>query len=483
MLRAALVLPVLCLCWSCISAQSQPLYTYQQLSNTYYAAQKDSLKKAWVCPDVSTDRSVQRKFRELWEERTSFLISAIEKQHFIYDPDLYAYLQGIIDQIIAANAQRFDGKPLLLIDRSPVANAYALGSNVLVVNMGLICFSRTREELALSIAHELSHNILHHPENGMKETAEWLASDNYKDSLKAVLDSKYGRYSRLKKIFQVYSFSRSKHQRYHEGDADSLGVVLLKNAHIAFNAQYFLRLDSADEQYLQPLKRPLGDYFKDYGLTADESWMQTRVHGLSTARYNFADTTGIGDSLKTHPDCIERYHKTLALSDRDALATPIPASVSAKAAKMMIWSLFDDMSLTACLYNICREKDKGRADGWYDFMVYSVFASLYYKDQDLHRFSAIDIKPKEYISKDYYRLQTMLEQMPADDLRQYCAVLRQAAFWDRRPNDEKAMEKFLAGLSDAGENAEKARRSSAEEFISNNGTSMYCEFVDQFRKK
>lgn len=482
-MRAAPVILSLCLSWSCVNAQNQALYTYQQLSGVYYAVQKDSLKKAWVCPDVSSDRSVQKKFKELWEDRTSFLITAIDKQHYIYDPELSQYLQRIIDQLMTANPQRFSSRPLLLVDRSPVANAYALGSNVLVINMGLICFSQTREELALSIAHELSHNILHHPENAMKETAEWLTSDQYKDSLKAVLDSKYGRYSRLKKVFQTYSFSRSKHQRYHESDADSLAVVLLKNAHIAFNARYFLRLDSADDQYLRPLKRPLGEYFKDYNLGFEDGWMQTRTRGLSTARYNFADTSGIEDSLKTHPDCIERYQKTLPLSDKDAVSTPIPASISVKASKMMIWNLFDDMSLTACLYSICLEKDKGRTDGWYDFMVSSIFSGLYYHDKELHRFSAIDIKPKEYISRDYYHLQTMLEQMPADNLRQYCSVLQQAGFWSQRPADEKAMEKFLAALAVPGENPEKTRRNSAEEFVSGNATSMYCEFVDQFRKK
>jgi len=368
--RTALVLLMLCLSWSLLHAQSPALYTYQQLSNTYYATQRDSLKKAWVCPEVSTDRNIQKKFKEIWEERTNFLVSAIEKQHFIYDPELVHYLQGIIDQLIAANPQRFRARPFLLIDRSSVVNAYALGSDVLVINLGLICFCRSREELALSIAHELSHNIRNHPENAMKETAEWLESDEYKKSLKSVLDSKYERYSRLKKVFQVYRFSRSKHQRYHESEADSLAVVLLKNAHIAFRAIYFLRLDSADEQYRKPLQRPLDGYFKDYGLTVNESWMQTRTRGLSTAQYDFTDTTGIEDSLKTHPDCIERYHKTLALSDRDTLTTPIPAAISARATKMMIWNMFDDMSLTACLYCIWREKDRGRADSWYDFMLY-----------------------------------------------------------------------------------------------------------------
>ena len=483
MLRAALVFPVLCFAWSVVRAQNQPLYTYQQLSNSYYVTQKDSLKKAWVCPDISTNRDVEKKFKELWTDRTNFLVSAFENQHFIYEPELNRYLQGIIDQLIAANPGYFSARPLLLIDRSPVANAYALGNNVLVINLGLICFCRTREELALSIAHELSHNILNHPENAMKETAEWLTSDEYKNSLKAVLDSKYERYSRLKKVFQVYSFSRSKHQRYHESDADSLAVVLLKKTHIAFKADYFLRLDSADGQYGQPLQRPLNAYFKDYNLAMDESWTQTRARGLSTAQYNFADTSGIEDSLKTHPDCIERYHKTLALTDRDAVTTPIPASISGKATKMVIWDLFDEMSLTACLYSIWQEKDRGRTDGWYDFMVYSIFAGLYFEDQELHRFSAIGIKPKEYISKDYYHLQTLMEQLPAENLRQYCIVLQQAAFWEQRPDDEKDMEKFLSALSTAHENPEKTRNNLAMAFINDHGTSMYCEFVDRFKKK
>lgn len=483
MLRAALVVLVFCFPPLFIQAQVQSLYTYQQLSGTYYAAQRDSLKKAWVCPEISTDRTVQKKFKELWDDRTSFLVESIDKQHFIYDPGLYGYLQGIINQILAASPQRFSGKPLLLIDRSSVVNAYALGSNVLIVNLGLICFAQTREELALSIAHELSHNILHHPENAMRETAEWLMSDEYKRSMKEIEESKYERYTRLKKVFQVYSFSRSKHQRYHESDADSLATVLLKSAHIPFRAEYFLRLDSADEQYRLPLKRPLNDYFKDYSLAVEDGWMQTRTRGLSTARYNFTDSSGIEDSLKTHPDCVVRYHKTLAWSDRDAATTPVPDVLAGRTVRMMIWNMYDNRSLTACLYTILREKDKGQTDGWYNFMLYSVLADLYFEDQKLNRFNAIDIKPKEYMSADYYHLQTMLEKIPSDNLRQFCSTLRQASFWEQRPADEKALGKFLTAISVTNDNPDKARRLSADEFVSSYSTSMYCEFVDQFRKK
>lgn len=63
MLRAAQLLLVFCLSGSFVRAQDQPLYTYEQLSNICYAAQKDSLKKAWTCSDVSDDRNIQKKFK------------------------------------------------------------------------------------------------------------------------------------------------------------------------------------------------------------------------------------------------------------------------------------------------------------------------------------------------------------------------------------------------------------------------------------
>jgi len=65
-------------------------------------------------------------------------------------------------------------------------------------------------------------------------------------------DSKYERLSRLKKVLEGYSFSRGRHQRYHESDADSLAIVLLKKSNIAFNAAYFLRLDARISNIASP---------------------------------------------------------------------------------------------------------------------------------------------------------------------------------------------------------------------------------------
>jgi len=478
-----LVIALFCLFPASIIAQIKEAYKYQDLSHIFYARQKDSLKKNWICPSLYKEKETQKKYKEIWESRTSFITSAIENKNFVRDNEVYDYINAIVTDIIKANPKYFNQKPILFVDRSASVNAYAIGGNIIAVNVGLISFARSREEVALVIAHELSHNFLDHADKAMKEKAEWLTSEDYKNSLNAILDSKYERLTRLKKIYENYSFSRSRHNRYHESDADSLAIVLLKNSNISFNAEYFLRLDSADIQYRSPLKNLLKDYFTPYNISIEDAWVQKRSKGLSTKSYNFRDTSGIADSLKTHPDCAERYIKTKPFSSASMKETPIPQSIKDKANKILIWNIFDNQDLTACLYRILLEKDKGNKDEWYDFMVYAVFSGLYYADQQLNRFNAIGVTPKEFISKDYYSLQTLLEQIPKDNLEQVCRQLQNAAFWQSTGNDCKGLKAFFTTLNFDAEASVKTKERAAKDFTESNPSSMYCEFTDHFKSK
>ncbi|HEX9512506.1 MAG TPA: M48 family metalloprotease [Puia sp.] len=464
-------------------AQTRTLYNYQELSHLYYEKQKDSLKKVWVCPTIYKDKATQKKYKEFWDDRTGFITEAITHDNYVHEKDVVAYIEDIISQLTQANKQLLPVKPFLLIDRSPSVNAYSTGQNVIAVNLGLISYVQTREELALVIAHELSHNILEHTDNAMKQKAEWLTSDEYKQSLNAVLDSKYERLSRLKKVLEGYSFSRGRHQRYHESEADSLAVVLLKKSNIAFNAAYFLRLDSSDILYRQPLKNPVKNYFTAYQLPFEEAWTKQRSKGLSTRAYNFKDTTNIADSLKTHPDCVDRYARTRNQTTPNAKYTPIPASIRDKATKMLIWNMYYNMSLTPCLYRILLEKDKGNTDEWYDFMVNNIFAALYYSDREMHRFNAIGVTPKEYISQNYFELQTMFLQIPRENLEQYCKTFQNEAFWKDMTPAEKALKNLMVTLALDPDNSDKNKAKAAKEFKANNSASMYCEFADDFEKK
>jgi Zn-dependent protease with chaperone function len=483
-MTARILLPaVLLLGYAGVNGQTNSLYNYQDLSHFYYAKQKDSIRKAWVCPPSFKNKETQKKYKELWDNRTEMLTEAIVSDVYVHDNEVYNYVDAIVRQIADANHALLPEKPFLLIDRSSIVNAYSIGGNIVFVNLGMISFVRTREELALIVAHEMSHNILHHAENAMSQRAEWLTSDEYRQSLNAVLDSKYERYSRLNKVLDGFAFSRNRHQRYKESDADSLAVILLKRSNIAFQAEYFLRLDSSDLEYQQPLQHPLSAFFTAYHLPFDETWTQRRSHGLSTHAYSFSENTTLDDSLKTHPDCPDRYLKTKSQSTANPHLTPIPGSIHERANKMLLWDLYTNLNLVPCLYRILRLKDKGNTDTWYDFMLSNVFAGLYYADRQLNRFNAIGVIPKEYISKDYNALQTMLEQMPRESLAQSCQILRDEGFWNRLTPAEKDLRTLMFTLALDPDISDKNKAKAAATFATGNATSMYCEFAQNFEKK
>ncbi|CAN5827901.1 hypothetical protein BH11BAC3_BH11BAC3_14910 [soil metagenome] len=461
-------------------AQGTSISRFDELSRFSMAKQKDSIKKAWVCPSRYKDKEKQKKYAEIWNSRTDFLLNAIQANHFIYNKPLVEYVDGIIQQIKKSNPDIIQSPLLLLIDRSESVNAYSLGNNVIAVNLGLICYAQNREELALVIAHELAHNILGHSEMAMKLKAELLTSDDFKESLNDVLNSKYGRLTRLKEILKGYSFSRSKHSRYKESEADSLAVVMLKKSMINFDANNFLRLDSSDNEYRSPLLHEAKSYFTSFNFPVEDQWFIKKSKGLSTRSYNFSKGEDLTDSLKTHPDCVERFNLTKGQSTIGASFTPLPVSLKETAEKMIVWNLYDNMNLTPALYRILLLRDKGATDPWFDIMTYNIFAGLYYADKQLSRFNSIGVIPKEYISKDYFAVQTMLEQIPSDNLSSAIKSMSNQSFWSGASTDSKGFKAFLNSLIFSETISKKEQERYSKEFIHNYPTSMYAEVADKF---
>ena len=129
------------------------------------------------------------------------------------------------------------------------------------------------------------------------------------------------------------------------------------------------------------------------------------------------------------------------------------------------------------------EKDRGNKDEWYDFMISNIFSGLYRADKELHRFGAIGVTQKENISKEYYELQNMLEQMPRESLELYCKTLQNGAFWKDMSPAEQALKSLFYTLTLDPDGSEKNTARAAKDFTSNNSASMYCEFADNFYGK
>jgi hypothetical protein len=432
---------------ACPNGATQGLtYGYRDLSQFYYTDQQIALKKMKPDAAVFTDKKAQKKYAELSEERRESIISGFEQNNFVRENEISTYLESIAAALQKGNSRLLPRTPLILLDRSDVVNAYALGNDIIVVNAGLLLFVQSREELALIIAHEMAHNVLLHGENSLRETAKRVSSDEYNQSLNAVLDSKYERYSRLKKIMTTYSVNRSRHTRYHESGADSLAIVLLKHAKISFDAAFFLRLDSVELAMHQKLKDPVKHHFESYKLAFDDNWLK-QAKGLSSRNYQFKDSSELdADSLKTHPDCGKRYEETKSLSDPGITATPIPSPLKERARRIVIWNKIANLELTPALYYIFLEKQKQNTDAWYDLMTSTIFTLLNYAERDLRRFNAVGSRQKEYVAGTYYDLQLALTRMNRESLEKSSATLRQQQYSQSLPAFEKQLAQALQML-------------------------------------
>lgn len=454
--------------------------TYDELSGASMKKQKDSLKAALKCPELFSKKETQKKYKEIWEARTSYILEAIESNQFIQSKSLYNYTYQILQQLIDGNKALVPQTPLLLLDRSSGVNAYAMGNNLIAINIGFLSFAESREEIALALAHELSHNILMHAENSMKERATLLTSEEYINNINSILESKYGRYTKLKSIIDGYRFGSATHNRYHETEADSMAVILLKNSKIAFEPQFFLRLDSSDLVYKSALKQTPKNYLSEYGIKTEDTWFKKGGRGLSMRNYTFT-TEKLSDSLKTHPDCINRYSLLLPQRTRAAntALTPIPSDIKNTANKYIVWSLFVSNNLTAAMYRVFLEQDKAAKESWHRIAASFILNRMYYEDKQMSRFNAINIKNKEYISSAYYELQNFFEQVPREQLELVCKQELSQGFWQQSTAEDKNLKSIFSSINFSSELSQRELTEMKKDFDKNFTQSIFREFLER----
>lgn len=78
------------------------------------------------------------------------------------DPERQVALETILTRLVAAGPKSPYHFTIMVADDS-VINAFAAPGGFVVVNLGLLRATETREELAGVLAHEVQHVLLHHP--------------------------------------------------------------------------------------------------------------------------------------------------------------------------------------------------------------------------------------------------------------------------------------------------------------------------------
>lgn len=154
----------------------------------------------------------------------------------VFGDPVSAYITQVKDHILRDQPELQKVIRIYLV-KSPVVNAFATNSGVLLVNMGLIAHLKTESELAFVLCHEIQHYIHKHPINNyvnsqnLKSNARLLGLNNAED----------------------YIAARTRYSRTLELDADASGFDLYSKSGYSLAAAegVFELLDYADQAYDQ----------------------------------------------------------------------------------------------------------------------------------------------------------------------------------------------------------------------------------------
>ena len=378
------------LCYNGLSQNKS--YQFSPLSSDVYAGKISTYKQRKI-PVAYTDKKKQKTYTEILKDRNEDLSLEFERNELLYDTLLLNKCNTIFKKIQKGNPVFSFDSISLYINRSSVANACCYGEGTLFVNLGLFLWMDNDDELALVIAHEIAHQLLNHSESKIKQNIDLFSSDEFKQEIKAIKKSTDSKYKRIKALLKDMTVQTSSHSRFKESEADSLGVILIKNAgyNITKAAPVLLKLDSIDNLYTENNFYNVSNVFQKSVTTDFAFEKKKKYNGLSTEVVTMNADAEM-DSIKTHPDCLVRFQtiaKGLNLNNNVNCCTAIDNSlreIKERALVEIIRHEYEHGNLTKAVHQSLFAMHNGYTNPYFNYMISMCFSKMYEADLVLERF-------------------------------------------------------------------------------------------------
>lgn len=384
--------------FSPLQAQQNTSY-FSELSSTRYKDKIAQMEKYSV-PKNYTDKSAQAWYEEILTDRNKGLLYAFKENNLIYDTVLLNKCNWIFNRIAAANKNfKFDTIKLY-INRSVIANAACYGEGTIMVNAGLFLWLDNDDELAMVLAHEVAHQLLDHSTSKIDKSIAMLNSPDFKEELKKIKKADYGKLDRFRKLMKGLNIESGKHSTYKESEADSLGVVLTKNAgfNIAKGSRVLLKLDRVDDLFTADKLYTLKPFFEKASVDLSYFTVKRKYNGLSSANVTMNADKDI-DSIKTHPDCIKRYEAVTGKTNTDSVncCTVLSndyQSYKERALLEIARYEYENGTIGLCAHLCFFALKNNYTPSFYNALLSMCFSKLYYRDKHLERFNAANTYAK-----------------------------------------------------------------------------------------
>jgi hypothetical protein len=318
-----------------------------------------------------------KRVRQINYERENFFIEKILSGAFVKDDSLENFVNGVLAKISEGNSLTSNPKRVLILE-SPHVNAVCYGKGIYAVTIGLLGRIENENQLAFILSHEIAHDELGHVRKRIVREADINLEAKTQDQTIKIISGKIvqeeiDEYRKL-----IYGIS--KYNRENEFKADSMALVLLRNANYS-ESDAFVTLDILKKaqspkydigaELFMPLhasKYPFQDYWLNDRLSAySKKYMGTFLYAA--------------DSVETHP-AIDLRKKVLAGYVKNAAHVAVRSQEFAKtiteiAAFETVESAFRNKEYDLSLYHALQLLNRHPHNAYLVSRIGKIFTDLY----------------------------------------------------------------------------------------------------------
>lgn len=214
----------------------------------------------------------------LWNEMEDYERSLGKSALLISDPELNQYINGIVCRVAA----EYCGDFRVYIIRNSNFNASMGATGMMQIWTGLITRSRSTDEIAAVIGHEIAHYTRLHSLENLRALRKKMATGSVFDLVLIAATGVSSQLGQMTAILSALSFNREQ-----ETEADLLGAELVAKASYDPHAAYRVWEQIIEEEEAAAVKREdHGMFAKTHPASKDRSsYLKTWV----TARYGEPD--------------------------------------------------------------------------------------------------------------------------------------------------------------------------------------------------
>lgn len=233
----------------------------------------------------------------------------IKDKDFHHKSQFNVYVSSLIAKLRAKNPS-IPNNLQILIEKNNSPNAASIGDGTVIVNMGLLNWLDSEEQLLAVLGHELAHQLLQHSIKWQEKG--FIADKSSKSKVNEINKSKINKSEKAFSLFRDIVYNNSTERRKNEIQADSLGFVLFKNAGFK-KADYKNALKNLQLfDTISPKKVEKEFYSVVFNLPNSpfkESWL--KMEDFSAYNYKQFKEKLNKDSISSHPEIQNRIEKLI----------------------------------------------------------------------------------------------------------------------------------------------------------------------------